>query len=500
MTALPISPNTPKPYTGHKIHFIGAGGCGMSGLAEFVLREGGGVSGSDMKDSAACAKLKGLGAAIQIGHQAENIPLGTELVVASAAIKPDNVEMIEARRRAIPVQKYAAFLGTLMELRKGIAISGTHGKSTTAAMVSYALTCAGLEPSFVIGAEAPQLGGGSRVGAGPHLVVEACEYDRSFHNYRPHAAAILNIEEDHLDYYRDLAEIRQAFAEFAAGIVPGGLLVANGADIGVREIAEQIRANSSAGVTVQTFGIGGERGQWDWHAENLEADQGRFTFDVYDQGALFISVRLALAGRHNVLNALATMALCRWAGAPAQVVADSLGTFHGASRRMEVRGQAAGVTVVDDYAHHPTEICATLKAVKARFEPKRLWVVFQPHQHSRTRFFLKDFALALAVADRIVVPDIYFVRDSEKERQAVSSLDLVAEVQRLGADGVYIKEFDSIRRYLVESLGPGDVLMTMGAGDIWRLAEPLLADLGGATPSGGMGTAAPGTPADKDAS
>ena len=487
MTPVPSSQSPsgpPKPFAGRKIHFIGAGGCGMSGLAEFVLAEGGDVSGSDMKASAACNRLVDLGAKVRIGHQAENVPLGVELVVASAAVKADNPEMIEARRRGIAVQKYAQFLGCLMQLRRGIAVAGAHGKSTTTAMVSYALTCAGLDPSFVIGAEVPQLGGGSHVGTGPHLVVEACEFDRSFHNYKPHAAAILNIEEDHLDYYLGgLPEIRASFAEFAAGIMPGGLLVANGHDIGVREIAEK------AHVRVETFGIGGH---FDWHAENLEDDQGRYTFDLYDKGALFVSVRLAIAGRHHVLNALATMALCHWAGAPADAVAKALGEFNGASRRMEVLGQAAGVTVVDDYAHHPTEICATLKATKARFAPKRLWVVFQPHQHSRTRFFLKDFALALAVADKIVVPDIYFVRDSENERQAVSSQDLVGEVQRLGADAVYIKEFESIRRYLVESLGTGDVLMTMGAGDVWRLAAPLLADLAGETPRGG----APGRSAD----
>ena len=478
MTHQPSSSPSPKPFAGKKIHFIGAGGCGMSGLAEFVLAEGAEVSGSDMKPGLAVNRLNDLGAKIYIGHQAENMPMGIDLVVVSAAIKPDNPELVEARRRNVPVQKYAQFLGALMQLRKGIAVAGAHGKSTTTAMAAYALTCAGLDPSFVIGAEVPQLGGGSRVGKGPNLVIEACEFDRSFHNYKPYAAAILNIEEDHLDYYHGgLPEIRQAFAEFAANIIPGGLLVANTADLGVREIA------GNCHVPVETFGIGGE---YDWRAENLEERQGRFTFDVYEKGALFISVRLAVPGRHNVLNALATMALCHWAGAKSDAVAAALGDFSGAARRMEILGEAAGVTVVDDYAHHPTEICATLKAAKARFNPKRLWVVFQPHQHSRTRFFLKDFGLALAVADKIVVPDIYFVRDSENERQAVSSKDLVAEVQRLGADGVYIRDFDSIRRYLVESLGPGDVLLIMGAGDVWRLAAPLLADLGGS----GAGNAA----------
>ena len=468
--AQPNSERPSKPFVGRKIHFIGAGGCGMCGLAEFVLMEGGKVSGSDMKPGAAVDRLVRLGAKVHIGHRAGNIPARTDLVVFSAAVKPDNPEMVAARRRGIEVLKYAQFLGRLMNLRQGMAVSGTHGKSTTTAMVGFVLKEAGLDPSFVIGADVPQLGGGSRVGRGPHFVVEACEFDRSFLNFSPHAAAILNVEEDHLDYYHDLAEIREAFAEFASRVASDGLLVINGRDLARRKIARR------APCTVETFGIGGK---YDWHAENLQADQGRFAFEVYRRGTFYAEVRLALAGMHHVLNALAAMALCTWAGAPAEVVAEALGRFQGASRRMEVLGQAGGVTVVDDYAHHPTEIQATLRAARERFSPKRLWVVFQPHQHSRTRFFLKDFARALTVADKIIVPDIYFVRDSKKERQAVRSQDLVGEIHSLGAEALYIETFDSIRRYLAESLGPGDVLMTMGAGDVWRLAAPILTDLGG---------------------
>ena len=478
----------PKPYAGRSIHFIGVGGCGMRGLAAFVLYEGGRVSGSDVKAGEATDELARLGAAIRIGHAAAHVPDGADLVVASAAVKPANPELVEARRRGLPVQKYAEFLGGLMKIRRGIAVSGTHGKSTTTAMVSHALVHAGLDPSFVIGAEVRQLGGGSRVGAGPHLVVEACEYDRSFLSYPARAAAILNVEEDHLDYYRDVAEIRGAFAAFAAGIAADGVLVVNGADLGAREAAGASRAR------VVTFGLGGE---WDWRAEHLEADLGRFAFEVYRFGDSYAHVRLQLAGRHHVLNALATMALCDWAGASPEGVAEALGTFEGVERRMQVLGSAGGVTVVDDYAHHPTEIQATLKAARDRFGPKRLWVVFQPHQHSRTRFLLKDFARALTVADKIIVPDIYFVRDSEKERQAVSSLDLVGEVQALGADALYITDFDSIQRYLVESLASGDVLMTMGAGDVYRLAGPVLAGLGGQTL--GRGGAAVSGPGQEDA-
>jgi len=469
------NPSLPtKPYAGRKIHFVGIGGCGMCGLAEFVLMEGGQVSGSDRKESAATDRLRRLGAHIHVGHDRAHVPAGAERVVSSAAVPPDNPELAEARSRGIPVEKYARFLGRLMELRRGIAVAGTHGKSTTTAMTGFVLREAGLDPSFVIGADVPQLcaascgGGGSHAGTGPHLVVEACEYDRSFLNLAPQAACILNVEEDHLDYYRDLAEIREAFAGFASRVSPGGRLVVTGTDLAFSQLTESARA------AVETFGIGG---QWNWRAENLEADRGRFAFDVYRGRDIYGSVRLKIPGQHHVLNALAAVALCHWAGAPAPAVVQALGAFEGARRRTEVLGEAAGVTVVDDYAHHPTEILATLRAVRQRFEPKRLWVVFQPHQHSRTRFLLKDFARALVLADKVIVPDIYFVRDSELERQAVRSQDLVGEIQGLGADALYMESFDSIRRYLVESLAAGDVLMVMGAGDVWRLGAPLLADL-----------------------
>jgi len=482
MTA-PSAPSS-RPYAGRRMHFVGVGGCGMSGVAEFALTEGAAVSGSDVKASAATDRLARLGAEVRIGHEAANLPRGTDLVVHTAAVKDENPEMVEARRRGLPVLKYAEFLGRLMDLRDGIAVAGTHGKSTTTAMLAFVLAEAGLDPSFVIGADVPQLGGGSRVGSGPHLVVEACEYDRSFLHLSPRAATVLNIEEDHLDYYRDLADIRSAFAALAGRVHEDGLLVINGTDRGRREVVAGARCR------VQTFGVGGE---WDWHAENLEGDRGRFAFDVYRRGTFYGSMRLAVPGRHHVFNALAVVALADWAGAETDAIADALARFEGAGRRMEVLGRSAGVTVVDDYAHHPTEIQATLKAAAERFAPARLWVVFQPHQHSRTRFLLKDFARALTTADKTIVPDIYFVRDSEQERQAVRSQDLVDEIQGLGADALYLADFDSIRRYLVESLGPGDVLMTMGAGDVWHLARPLLEDL-----AGRFGPASGGAPAATD--
>jgi UDP-N-acetylmuramate--alanine ligase len=457
---------SPKRFAGRTIHFVGTGGSGMSGLAEFVLNEGACVSGSDMKASEATQRLARLGATIHVGHAAENVPAAADTVVASAAVKPENVELLEACRRDIRVEKYAAFLGRLMALRQGIAVSGCHGKSTTTALVGYILLRSGLDPSVVVGAHIPQLGGSSRVGRGPHFVAEACEYDRSFHNLCPRAACVLNIDDDHRDTYPGgMPEIQAAFRTFAQRVPPDGLLVVNGADPHTRT------AMRAADRPAVTFGIGGD---YDWRAENLEGERGRFAFDVYRGRALYARIRLAIAGRHNVLNALAATALANWAGARAGQVAEALAGFTGAARRMQVLGEVGGVTVVDDYAHHPTEIVATLTAVREWFQPRRLWVVFQPHQHSRTRHLLKDFALALAHADKTIVPDIYFVRDSEAERQAVRSQDLVAQIQAFGRDALYLEPFDSIRRYLVESLSAGDVLLVMGAGDVWRLAQPVL--------------------------
>ncbi len=462
------TPNPQGPFAGRAIHFVGIGGCGMSGLAAFVLNEGARVSGSDVRAGAVTQRLACLGATVHVGHAAENVPPEADTLVASAAVQGDNPELVEAHRRDIRVEKYAVFLGRLMALREGIAVSGTHGKSTTTAMLAFVLREAGLDPSFVVGADVPQLGGGSRAGQGRHFVAEACEFDRSFHNLSPRAAAVLNVDEDHLDCFPGgIAEIRAAFRTFASRVAPDGLLIVNGADPDTADAARGLER------PVTTFGMGGA---YDWRAENLEEHTGCYAFDVYRGADVYARMQLSLPGRHNVLNALAAAALADWAGAEAEDVAGALGRFAGCRRRMEVLGTAGGVTVVDDYAHHPNEIVATLKAARERFKPNRLWVVFQPHQHSRTRFLLKDFALALLHADKVIVPDIYFVRDSEVERQQVHSRHLVGQMEGRG-DALYMKDFESIRRYLTESLEPGDVLLVMGAGDIGRIAPPLMANL-----------------------
>lgn len=458
-----------------RVHMVGVGGSGMSGLAAFLLRRGAQVSGSDAQGGPELLRLAGLGASIPSAKSTPDERLqGAHVLVRSAAVPADHPEIQAAQRLSVPVWKYAQMLGALFECCDGVAIAGTHGKSTTTAWLSYVLREAGLDPSFVIGAFVEQLGGGSGVGVGPHFIAEACEYDRSFLNLRPKRAAILNIEEDHLDYYADIREIVRAFREFTAQTTPNGLLVLNADDSRCRAVSESARCR------VATFGLYAAA---DWQAQRLRVIDGRYAFSVHHHGAALGEVHLGLAGVHNVSNALAVLALANDCGVGWEQAAPALGAFHGARRRLELRGEANGIYVVDDYAHHPTEIRATLVAARERYQPRRLWVVFQPHQHSRTRFLLANFADSFAAADRVIVPDIYFVRDSAREREAVSAEDLVERMTARGIAAEYVADFGEIVERLVRNVAPGDVVLTMGAGNIWNVADGLLRRLRGDLPA-----------------
>jgi len=461
------APNRPaeRGFRNVPIHMVGIGGSGMAGLAAVLQRCGARVSGSDRCMSAALARLRQEGAQVWTEQRAETIPAGAELVVASAAIPADHPELREAARRGLNVLKYAEMLGLLMSQREGIAISGTHGKSTTTAWLAFALRQAGRDPSFIVGAECEQLGGGSGVGDGPHFVAEACEYDRSFLNLHPRAAAILNIEEDHLDCYGDLPAITAAFADFGRRVPADGLIVLNGGDPRCRSVKDQLAA------PVETFGQD-ERDTW--RATELRDADGCYSFGVQHRGSPLGRVELGIPGRHNVFNALAVIALAHGCGVGWESIRTALADFRGAKRRLERRGNVAGVNIVDDYAHHPTEIRATLQAARQHYRPKRLWCVFQPHQHSRTRFLLADFARSFELADRVVVPKIFFVRDSERERETVCADDLVERIRDNGGDAIHIARFDDIVDGLAGELASGDLVITMGAGDIWKVADELV--------------------------
>jgi len=466
-TASPASAG--RSFTGRRIHLIGIGGCGMRALAGVLLHSGAVVSGSDAAVGGALQRLGEQGAKVHLGQSPENIAGDCELVVHSAAIHPENPELLAARERGLEVLKYSEMLGRLMAREVGIAVAGTHGKSTTSAMVAYVLTAAGAEPSFIVGATVEQLGGPCGVGRGKHFVAEACEYDRSFLNLQPHYGAILNIDEDHLDCYRDLEAIVEAFRAFAGRITPGGVLVANGDD------REALAATEGAGCEVETFGLAAGR---TWRGVDLATDRGLVTMDVTLCDQDFCRLAVPLPGLHNAYNALAATALLYHAGMGPKKIAELLGQFAGTRRRMTVKAQRNGLTVLDDYAHHPREIQVTLKAIRDYYQPARLVCVFQPHQHSRTRFLLKDFASSFGQADEVIVPDIYFVRDSDREKDYISSEDLVSQIRLRGGAATYLESFDEITRHLQATLAPGDLVVTMGAGNIWKVADEIVRWIG----------------------
>ena len=454
-------------FADSRVHFIGIGGIGVSGLAKMYLNAGCRVTGSDIAASGAVKQLRQLGISISVGQAGSNIPPDTDLVVISAAIKEDNPELAEARRRGLKIWKYAKALGALLDQKRGIAVAGTHGKTTTSAMIAHILDRADLDPTFLIGARVRDLGGeNSGIGDGEFFVAEACEYDRSFHELRPEVAVINNVEEDHLDYYKGLDAIIDSFRTFAGNVRPDGLIVRNAQDKNVAKVLAPVKTRQ------ETFGVNSKA---DWTAEGLEAIHGRYHFGVRYRDDFVGAFQLRIPGVHNVMNALAATAVAWWVGVEKDTIRDALGTFSGADRRFEIVYDAKDFIIVDDYAHHPTEIQVTLKAARDFFGPKRLWVVFQPHQHSRTRFLLRDFAQSFALADRILVPDIYFVRDSDEEREAISSLDLVNGITNLGGDARYMAGFEEIVDYLDDNLMPGDALITLGAGNVNRIAYEVAA-------------------------
>ncbi len=456
--------NSAAGVAGKRFHFIGAGGVGMSGLAKLLIKHKAIVTGSDQTASGAVEGLCQLGARIKTGHSADNLPADTDAVVISAAIEEDNTELKLARRRRLKIYKYAEMLGVLCNCYEPIAIAGTHGKSTTAGWLVYLLKQAGLDPSFIIGAEITKLHTSSGVGEGSYFVAEACEYDRSFLNLKPKIACILNIEADHLDYYKDEAEIIGAFEQFASGIKPGGVLIANGQDANVAKVVQQL----PAGVRCGTFGL---NENCNFYARNLVQNDGLYSFEVYHNGKLLGPAKINLPGRHNVLNALAVVAAATYTALPAQKILELLPYFNGVDRRLMLKDQIGRITILDDYAHHPTEIRASLAAIRQRYQPRRIWCVFQPHQYSRTRFLLDDFAQSFKFADITIVPEIYFVRDSESAKEQINSQVLVERIRANGAQAMFIDDFGRICDYLKSNVAAGELVVTMGAGDIWKVAD-----------------------------
>ncbi|MBN2137670.1 MAG: UDP-N-acetylmuramate--L-alanine ligase [Sedimentisphaerales bacterium] len=456
---------------GKRFHFIGAGGIGMSGLAQLIMKHHAIVTGSDQMTGEVINDLNETGADIKIGHRPENLSEQTDAVVISAAIKEDNPELSLARKRGLQVYKYAQMLGRVMDRYDGIAVSGTHGKSTTSGWLVHALKNAGLDTNFIIGARIGQLGSSFGIADTGNFVAEACEYDRSFLNLKPKIACILNIEQDHLDYYRDEQEIVEAFTEFARGIRPGGALIANGCDPNTAKVINKLAAEYPC----ITFGLDKN---CDFYADNIALAGGLYSFDVYQNSRLLGPTRISLPGRHNILNALAVVATAVTADAQPEKILRAVPEYTGVDRRLMLKAQSDQTTVLDDYAHHPTEIRASLQAIRQRYDPKRIWCVFQPHQYSRTRFLLDDFAESFKLADITIVPKIYFVRDSQNAKQQVNAEMLVQRIRANNSQAIFISSFSEIAEYLRRKTKPGDLIVTMGAGDIWKVADDYIHRLG----------------------
>jgi UDP-N-acetylmuramate--alanine ligase len=460
-----------SPAENKKYHFIGIGGVGTSALAAVLMKEKAIITGSDMQDSSLTRRLSESGAIISIGHSADNLPEKLDGVIISAAVKDDNPELLAARKRKIMVYKYARMLGLVLDRYKGIAISGTHGKSTTCGWLVFILKSLGIEPNFVIGADILQFGSSSGLGSSDIFVAEACEYDRSFLNLHPKIGVILNIEPDHLDYYSGIDEIVRAFADFTANISTDGVLVAAAQDANVAKII----ADTADKREVITFGIG--EGQM-ISARNIKYSPGFTQFDCRRYDKMLGTAKIKLTGEHNVRNALAVLACAQSLGLDAKQVIEHLGGFTGMDRRLMEKKQIGGIVIIDDYAHHPTEIKASLKAVRQKYGDRRIFCVFQPHQYSRTRFLLKDFAESFKLAYMTIVPDIYFVRDAQENKNEVNSQVLVDAIKEKGSQALFMDSFERIGDFLKSNVKSGDILISMGAGDIWKAADEYIQWLG----------------------
>lgn len=448
--------------THKKIHFIGIGGISMSGLAEILLENNYRVSGSDMKASNITAKLEKQGAEVFIGHDEKNIN-DVDLVVYTAAVSEDNPELRKARELKLPVMDRAEFLGHIMKGHKyNVAISGTHGKTTTTSMVSHIFLHANLDPTILVGGELDIIDGNVRTGKSEYFITEACEYKASFLKFFPYVGVITNIEADHLDFYRNIDHIQDTFIEFTKLIPKDGYLVAYADDEKVKAVI------ASAECNVITYGINAGEIQ----AKNITFnDRGCADFDVYRNGTKLFAANLNVPGIHNVLNGLASICVGLSLNVPNADIIEGLANFYGTHRRFEIKGVKDGVTVVDDYAHHPTEIKATLDASK-NFPHKKIYCVFQPHTYTRTLTLFDDFTRCFSNADEIILADIYAARESFTK--LISSDMLGDKIRELGQSCHNFHSFEEIVDFLKANLMDGDLLLTVGAGDVYKIGEMYL--------------------------
>lgn len=450
------------------IHFIGIGGISMSGLAEIMLNRGYNVQGSDIQDSSIIRKLKSHGITVNMPHKAENV-YGADLVVYTSAVKDDNPEIMEAKKLGIPLMGRAAFLGKIMkEYSYGIAIAGCHGKTTSTSMISIIFKNAHLDPTILLGGELDAIGGNVRIGKSPYFITEACEYMGNFLEFHPFYGIILNIDEDHLDYFKGLQHIKDTFIKFVQLIPKEGCLAVCADNSNAMDILPHANCN------VVTFGIENEA---DYMAKDIEFDKfGHPSFRVIKNGQDMGTYSLRIPGIHNVLNSLSAFAVSDFFGISKDVIRESLMEFGGTHRRFDILGTVNDITIIDDYAHHPTEIQVTLNAAK-KFPHNRLWVIFQPHTYTRTKLLFKDFTHSFKEADHVIITDIYAAR--EKDTGEIHSRDLAEEANRVSGNVTYMKEFDDIANYVAKNAKPEDMVMTVGAGSITNLGPMILEKLKG---------------------
>ncbi|MGI6128640.1 MAG: UDP-N-acetylmuramate--L-alanine ligase [bacterium] len=451
------------PATFRTIHFIGIGGAGMSAIAKVLLEAGYDVTGSDLKWSDATQRLSTMGATINVGHREENLQ-NPDVVVVSSAIPMHNVELVAAKARGILVMQRGEMLAQLMSQRKGIAIAGAHGKTTTTSMVSLVMERAGLDPTVLIGGELNDIGGNAKSGQGEYLVAEADESDGSFLKLLPHIVVVTNVEDDHLDYYGSLDNIITAFRTFVDKVPTDGLAIFCSDNVNAATVA-----NLASTKRRVTYGFNSGA---DYQARNLSFCGFSSTCEVWEKGRFLGLLQLLVPGRHSILNALATVAVAREVGVDFKIISEALASFHGVHRRFELLGKVNDIYVVDDYGHHPTEIKATLSAANQR-EFNRIICVFQPHRYTRTKFLHREFGEAFDLADLVIVTDIYAA--GEQPIAGVSANLIIDSIKaHAGPSAVHVPDLQDVVSYLTGVLQPGDLVLTMGAGNVSTIGNQLV--------------------------
>jgi UDP-N-acetylmuramate--alanine ligase len=454
-----------------KLHFVGIGGIGMSGIAEILMDQGFVITGSDKAASDNTERMQQLGATVYIGHDAKNVEPDVDALVYSSALGLDNPEIVEAQKRKIPVIRRAEMLAEVMRLKYGIGIAGTHGKTTTTSMVSLVLMEGGVDPTVIVGGRLRGLAGSNaRLGKGEFIVVEADEFDRSFLSITPTIAVLTTLETDHLDCYRDLEDIKSAFIQFAQKVPFYGFVVLCLDEPALQNIMPKIKKK------IITYGL---NGQADLQAVDIRHKENTSTFIVVRDGKELGEITLQIPGKHNVQNALAAIAVGLELNVPFEKVKAGVEKFTGVFRRWEVKAEVNGIMVVDDYAHHPTEISVTLAGVKSGWR-RRVVCVFQPHLYSRTRDFYEDFGRAFFNADVLVVTDVYPAR--EEPIQGITGELIANTAKEFGHKNVhYVADKKAVPNFLMGIKQPGDIIITMGAGDIWKFGEAFIEQLKGNT-------------------